>query len=127
MFDSLYLRNEESQVAEIWSICCPSGVQHIASEASPPSTSLWEGRPLKNRKKSKFSKIKPSLGGSGEKMFRGFSPRAGICCGGAYCLATEENRAGLHSTVSPPNGAERGPVEKFAPPPHPNLGADPQF
>jgi len=75
-----------------------------------------KGAPSKIGKKTKFSKIKLSLAGSGEKMFRGFSPRAGICCRGAYCLATEENWAGLHSTVSPPNGAERGPVEKFAPP-----------
>jgi len=65
MFDGLYLQIEESQAAEIWSIYCSSGVQQIAPETSPLSTFLWEGRPLKNRKKTKFSKMKPSLAGSG--------------------------------------------------------------
>ena len=39
----------------------------------------------------------------------------------------EQNRAGLLSTVPPPEGAERRPIEKFAPPPRPNWGPDPQF
>ena len=52
-------------------------------------------------------------------MFQEFSPRAGICCREANCLIIEQNRAGLHSTVSPPDGVERGPIEKFAPPPRP--------
>ena len=39
----------------------------------------------------------------------------------------EQNRAGLLSTVLPPEGAEWGPVKKFAPPPRPNWGSDPQF
>jgi len=51
MFDGLYLRNQESQAAEIWNIYCTSGVQQATSETSLPSTSLWEGRPLKYRKK----------------------------------------------------------------------------
>jgi len=60
-------------------------------------------------------------------MFQGFLPKAGICCRRAYCLVNEQKRAGLHSTVSPPDGAQRGPVEKIRPLPCSNLGADPQF
>ena len=77
----------------------------------------------KNRNFQKLSRLWPALG----KMFQGFSPEVGICCKGAHCLVKEQKRVGLHSTVSPPDGAERGHIEKFAPPPRPNLGADPQF
>jgi len=77
----------------------------------------------KNRNFRKLSRVWQALG----KMFRGFSPRAEICCREGYCLANEENRAGLHSTVSPPNGAERGPVEKFAPPHAQICGLTPNF
>jgi len=61
------------------------------------------------------------------KIFQGFSPRAGICCRTAHCLVTEQNRAGLHSTVSLPDGAERGPIEKFAPPHAQICGLTPNF
>ena len=37
------------------------------------------------------------------------------------------NRAGPHSTVSPPGGRAQGPIEKFDPPPRPNLGPTPDF
>ena len=39
----------------------------------------------------------------------------------------EQNEAGLLSTVPPPEGGERGPIEKFAPQPRRNWGSDPQF
>jgi len=72
----------------------------------------------KNRNFPKLSRVWRALG----KTFQGFSPRAGICCRGAYCLATEQNLAGLHSTVSPVGGAARG-LSKNSPLPTAKFGA----
>jgi len=60
-------------------------------------------------------------------MFQGFWARAGKCFRGAHWLMCEQNVADLLSTVPPPDGAERWPIEKFAPPPRQNWGSDPQF
>ena len=38
----------------------------------------------------------------------------------------EQNQVGLLSTVPPPEGAERGPIEKFAPPRHAQIGGQTQ-
>jgi len=38
-----------------------------------------------------------------------------------------KNQVGLLSTVPPPEGAERGPIEKFAPPATPKLGVRPKI
>jgi len=73
MFDGLYLQIEESQAAEIWSIYCSSGVQQIAPETSPLSTFLWEGRPLKNRKKNEIFKNEAKFGGLWGKCLRAFA------------------------------------------------------
>jgi len=106
----LSVRSTTDRIRDIAPIDLPVG------RASPQKSG-------KNRNCQKLSRVWPALG----KVFQEFSPRAGICCRGAYCLVIEENRAGLHSTVSPPDGAQRGPIEQFAPPPCPNLGADPNF
>jgi len=39
----------------------------------------------------------------------------------------EQNKAGLLSTVPPPEGAKRGPIENFAPQPRQNWQSDPNF
>ena len=85
-----------------------------------------KGAPSKIEKNRNFQNLNEFDRRWGKK-FQGLSPRVGICCRATHCLITEQNRAGLHGTVSPPDGAERVPIEKFAPPPRPNLGADPNF
>jgi len=41
----------------------------------PILTSMWVGELPENRKKIEISKIKPTLGGTGGKSFRGNGPR----------------------------------------------------
>ena len=93
------------------------------ADIPPPS---GRGAPQKLKKNRNF-KIEAEFGGLWGKMFQGFWPRAGKCFRGAHLLMREQNRAGLLSTVPPPEGAEWGPIEKFAPLPRPNGGSDPQF
>jgi len=88
--------------------------------------SWGRGAPQKLKKNRNF-KIEAEFGGLWGEMFQGFWPRAGKCYRGDHWLMREQNQAGLLSTVPPPEGAERGPIEKFAPPPRPNGGSGPQF
>ena len=46
---------------------------------------------------------------------------------GPHYLTTKLNEAGLHSTGSPPEGAGRGPIEKFIPPHAQIWGMTPNF
>jgi len=78
-----------------------------------------------NWKKIEISKFLPSLAVSGGKYFSDFG--SGWFFRDAYCLMWEQNEAGLLSTVSPPEGAKRGPIEKFAPHSPQNLGLTPNF
>jgi len=60
-------------------------------------------------------------------MFQGFWARAGTYFRGAHWLMCEQNQGGPLSTVPPPEGAERGPIEKFAPLTRANWGSDRQL
>ena len=84
------------------------------------------GAPQKLKKNRNF-KIEAEFGGLWGGKFQGFLARAGKCYRGDHWLMREQNRGGLLSTVPPPEGAEWGPIEKFAPQPRQNWVSDPQF
>ena len=78
-------------------------------------------------KKNRNFKIEAEFGGLWGGKFQGFLARAGKCYRGYHWLMCEQNRGGLLSTVPPPEGAEWGPIENFAPQPRQNWVSDPQF
>ena len=82
--------------------------------------SWGRGAPQKLKKNRNF-KIEAEFGGLWGEMFQGFWARAGKCYRGAHWLMCEQNRAGLLSTVPPPEGAERG-LSKSLPLPHAQIG-----
>jgi len=114
-FNGLYLHNQKAQTAKIKSVCCPSAVELIACMRSHAPPFMWEGPPLpqKSGKKIKFRKLSRVWRPLG-KSFKGFAPGL-VCFRGAQCLPSKLNQAGLHKTVSPPEGAVRTPIQKFTP------------
>jgi len=73
MFDGLYLRNEESRL-KFGAFVVLLEYNTSLPRHRPHRPPCGKGAPSKIGKKSKFSKIKPSLAGSGEKCFGGFRP-----------------------------------------------------
>jgi len=80
----------------------------------------WGREAPQKLKKNRNFKIETDFGGLWGKIFQEFWARAGKCFRGAHWLMREQNEVGLLSTVPPPEGAEQGPIEKFAPQPRQN-------
>jgi len=87
---------------------------------------MWVGEARKCGNKIKISKMKPTLEGCGRECFEGNGPTREYVVGEPiFYRSVETGQA--HIVQIRRQGAGRGPIEKFDPPPRPNLGADPRF